>query len=74
MVTCIAVDYSSLPTCYHGNIAMQMAVDYIGLTAYSHAQVHIHMYVHIRKHVQTTVSPTSHIRSEIYTMHRIRNI
>ena len=48
MVTCIAIDYSSLPTCYHGNIAMQMAVDYIVLPAYSHAQVHTHTHMHIR--------------------------
>ena len=44
MVTYIAINYSSLPTCYHGNIAMQMAVDYIELRipAYSNAQVHTH--------------------------------
>ena len=44
MVTCAAIDSSSLPTCYHGNIAMQTAVDYIELRipAYSNAQVHTH--------------------------------
>ena len=54
MVTCIAIDYSSLSTCYHGNIAMQMAVDYIALSAYSHAQVHMHNYV--RAHTCTNTS------------------
>ena len=51
MVTCIAIDYSSLPTCYHGNIAMQMAVDYVGLPTGAHT------YMHKQKHVQTTFYP-----------------
>ena len=57
MVTCVAIDYSSLPTCYHGNIAMQMAVDYIELPAYSNAQVHTHTHVHKQKHAQIAIYP-----------------
>ena len=41
-----------LVTCCHGNIAMQMAVDYSGLPAHSHAQMHIHLYMYIRAQTQ----------------------
>ena len=68
MVICVPIDYSSLPTCYHGNIAMQMAVDYIELPAYSNAPG-----AHTYTRTQTEACadrylPTLHIRSEIYTI------
>ena len=75
MVTCVAIDYSSLPTCYHGNIAMQMAVDYIELHTCIFKCTGEHTYTRAQTEAcADCYLPTSYIRSEIYTMHRICNM